>query len=103
MKKMTIVYSFWYSSFFKNARCNFMTCFLRLWPMPVDHGQKVMSFLASTVVGVCDDQIGLGYNLVGTVIAALRMGLHSSAITFERGTDGCLAHMSRYTVCSIMA
>jgi len=53
--------------------------------------------------GVCDDQIGLGYNLVGTVIAALRMGLHSSAITFERGTDGCLAHMSRYTVCSIMA
>ena len=54
-------------------------------------------------VCVMNDQIGLGYNLVGTVIAALRMGLHSSAITFERGTDGCLAHMSRYTVCSIMA
>lgn len=51
----------------------------------------------------CDYQIGFGHNLVVTVIAALRMGLPSSAITFERGTDGCLAHMSRYTVCSIMA
>ena len=103
MKKMTIVYSFWYSSFFKNARCNFMTCFFktmacarRSWT----EGYVIFGFNCGVF---CDDQIGFGHNLVVTVIAALRMGLHSSAITFERGTDGHLAHMSRYTVCSIMA
>jgi len=103
MKKMTIVYSFWYSSFFKNARCNFMTCFFKTMAYARRSWTEGYVIFGFNCGGSCDDQILFGHNLVVTVIAALRMGLHSNAITFERGTDGCLAHMSRYTVCSIMA
>ena len=103
MKKMTVVYSFWYSSFFKNARCNFMTCFFKTMACARRSWTEGYVIFGFNCGGSCDDQIGFGHNMVVTVIAALRMGLHSSAITFERGTDGCLAHMSRYTVCSIMA
>ena len=85
MKKMTVVYSFWYSSFFKNARCNFMTCFFKTMACARRSWTEGYVIFGFNCGGSCDDQIGFGHNMVVTVIAALRMGLHSSAITFERG------------------